>query len=189
MAIRDRWLLGFSWLNVFYMEAFLPFGLCTSPFFFDPFAKAVHYIFIYILDWPIVLHYLDDSFTILSPGADPGPYKAQFKLICDLLGLRQNVKKEGSGTTLNFLGIETGSTAMEVRLPEDKLAKATKLVAAALSSHSLLRHELEQLIGFQAFCAKVVVPGMSFLTSLHRALGRRTYFFHINSALRADLLW
>ena len=139
MAIRDRWLLGFSWLNVFYMEVFLLFGLCTAPFLFDPFANDVQYILIYILGWPIVLHYLDDFFTILPPGTDLGPYKAQFKLICDLFGLGQNVKKEGSGTMLDFLRIEMDSIAMEARLPEEKLAKAMKLVAAAaLSSHSLV---------------------------------------------------
>ena len=78
VAISDRWLLGFQWLDIFYMEAFLPFGLRTAPFLFDLFAKALHYILAYVLGWHIVLHYLDDFFTIFPPGTDPAPHKVEW---------------------------------------------------------------------------------------------------------------
>ena len=75
VAMQGQWLLGSQWLDVFYMEAFLPFGLRTAPFLFDLSAKAVHCILVGVLSWSIVLHYLDDFLTILPPGTDPKLHK------------------------------------------------------------------------------------------------------------------
>ena len=161
-AICDRWLLGFQWLEIFYMEAFLPFGLRTAPFLFDLFAKALHFILAYVLGWHIVLNYLDDFFTIFPPGTDPKPRMAEWQALCERLGLHTNSKKEESGTSLDFLGIELDPVAMEARLPIEKLVRARALVTNALSLQHLLRHDLEELVGFLAFCAKVVVPGRCF---------------------------
>ena len=96
VASCDRWLLGFQWSDVFYMEAFLPFGLRTAPFLFDLFAKALHFILIHVLGWSIVLHYLDDFFTIFPPGTDPKPRMAEWAALYLLLGLHTNAAKEVS---------------------------------------------------------------------------------------------
>ena len=189
VAICDRWLLGFQWLEIFYMEAFLPFGLRTAPFIFDLFARALHWILARVLGWSIVLHYLDDFFTIFPSGTDPEPRMAEWRALCLLLGIQTNAKKEEWGTSLEFLDILLDSIKMEARLPEAKLTRAKELVATALKSQHLLRHDLEVLVSFLAFCAKVVVPGRSFLTSLHRALGRTTHYCNIDKAMREDLLW
>ena len=65
IVIRNRWLLNFQWLNVFYMKIFLFFDLRIVFFLFDLFAKTFHYILICVLNWNIVLHYFDDFFIIL----------------------------------------------------------------------------------------------------------------------------
>jgi hypothetical protein len=40
----DLPLLGFRWRGKYYSELFLPFGLCTSPYLFNYFAEAFHWI-------------------------------------------------------------------------------------------------------------------------------------------------
>ena len=189
VAMSDRMLLGFHWLEVFYMELFLPFGLRTAPFLFDLFAKAVRYILAQVFGWRILLHYLDDFFTVLGPGEDPDPYKLTWGDVTTLLGLRSNVKKESAGTLIDFLGILFDSVSMEARLPPQKHARAMKLVANAVGASSLTHRELESLIGFLSFCAKVVVPGRSFLTSLYTALRRHVLRYNITAGMRDDLLW
>lgn len=60
------------------MERYLSFGLRTSPFLFDLFAKALHWILVAVLAWSMVLHYLDDFFAILAANDDPVAYEKEF---------------------------------------------------------------------------------------------------------------
>ena len=71
---------------------------------------------------------------------------------------------------------------MKARLLEDKSEKAKELVANALRSHNLLKKDLERLIDFLVFRAKVAVPYRSFLTLLYRALVRTNHLCNINKA-------
>src|SRR5205814_10068877 len=40
----DYFLLLFKWNNQTYIDRFLPFGMATSPFIFNMFAEALHWI-------------------------------------------------------------------------------------------------------------------------------------------------
>lgn len=124
VATSDQWLLGFFCDERYWKELFLPFGLRTSSFLFDLFAKALRWILIAVLCWGIVLHYLDDFFAILSPNDDAIAYAQQFDGVCDELGLTVNHSKDVMGTKADFVGIEFDSKAMQTRLPPDKLIRA-----------------------------------------------------------------
>lgn len=102
---------------------------------------------------------------------------------CNDLGLAIKAKKDCIGHTLDFLGIE-------LRLPEDKLKKAKDLVKSALGKTSITKDELDSVIRFLCFAAKVVVPGCAFLQRLfdHQAKATGLYI-HLNQEIRADLLW
>ena len=186
VARSDWWLLGFLWQGVYYFDRFLPFGLRTSPYIFDLLAKGLNWILIAVLGWSIVLNYLDDFFAVLTPKADKAECQRQFDKLCDLLGLKVNHKKDICGTIAEFLGIKLDSIAMEARLPQKKLLKATILVAEALRGTSITHSDLQSLVGFLSFAAKVVVPGRAFLRRLFDALKRNT---HITSEMRRDLMW
>ena len=41
VAPQDHWLLGFFWNEQYWLDCFLPFGLRTSPYLFDLFAKGI----------------------------------------------------------------------------------------------------------------------------------------------------
>ena len=189
LAVSVRWLFDFYWLGIYYLELFLPFGLRTAPFLFDLFSKALNYILIRLFRCLTIYHYLDDFFFVLPPGADTEPYKRMWAHTCKKLGLRTNAKKEQSGTVMPFLGIELDSDLMETRLPADKLERAKKLVHDVNNepSISISHQKLDELVGFLSFCAKVVVPERTFLTSFYRALGSKARLIHINGDMRADL--
>lgn len=189
VATSDQWLLAFFCDNAYWLERYLPFGLRTSPFLFDLFAKALHWILIAILHWAVVLHYLDDFFAILSPHADAQAYGRDFDRLCTELGLMVNHTKSIFGTIADFLGIELDSNLMQARLPADKLARARNIVKNLLNRATIPHRELESAVGFLSFAAKVVVPGRAFLRRLFNAIRRPVAIIRITSAMRADLQW
>ena len=189
VARSDWWLLGFFWQGHYYFDRFLPFGLRTSPYIFDLLAKGLHWILIAVLGWVTVLHYLDDFFAILPPGVDEQLYQHQFDILCGELGLKVNHKKDICDTIAEFLGIELDSIAMEARLPPKKLEKARLAVATALQGHFITHSDLQSLVGFLSFAAKVVVPGRAFLRRLFDALRINTTRHRITIDMKLDLEW
>ena len=145
------------------MERYLPFGLRTSPFLFDLFARALNWIMIAILGWSFVLHYLDDFFAILPPQANAEAYCRDFDLVCSQLGLVINHSKDIMGTKADFLEIEPDSILMQAKRPPDKLARARNTADDLLNRRIISRYELESALGFLLFAAKIVIPGRAFV--------------------------
>ena len=81
VARADWWLLGFQWNNSYWMDIFLPFGLRTSPFIFDLFAKGINWILV-VQNW-LVLHYLDDFLAIVKTSEEASCYESAFDTLCD----------------------------------------------------------------------------------------------------------
>ena len=188
VSASDWWLLGFLWHGYYWFERFLPFGLRTSPFIFDLFAKGIHWLLIKD-SWKNTLHYLDDFFAILASDVEAKLYEAFFFYLCRELGVKIKDEKSLRATIAEFLGIELGSTAMEARLPPAKLKKAQDWVKKALTQRTITREDLQSLLGFLSFAAKVVVPGRAFLRRLFTALQEFKRIYHIDAEMRADLNW
>ena len=189
VASSDHWLLGFFCDSRYWMERYLPLGLYTSPFVFDLFAKALHWILAGVLMWTRVLHYLDDFFAILSSNDDPHAYAAQFDQVCSDLGLSVNHTKDVMGNIAHFLGIEFDSIRMRARLPPDKLARARNSVENLINQATISHREPESAVGFLSFAAKVVVLGRAFLRRVFDALRRPIAIHRITYEINADLLW
>ena len=58
--------------------------------------------------------------------------------------------------------IEIDTAVMELRLPEDKLTKATSLVNRITNRRKVTLRELLSLIGLLNFASLVVTPGRAF---------------------------
>lgn len=187
VAESDWWLLYFMWEDKFYFERFLPFGLRTSPYLFDLFAKGLNWMLINA-QWR-ALHYLDDFFTVLESDLLADAYEKHFATLCATLGLKVNEDKNVRGTRVEFLGIEIDSLAMEARLPENKLQKAKAWVKNTLQEKQISRDNLRSLLGFLSFAAKVVIPGRTFLRGLFDALTKYQNIYHLSADMRADLTW
>ena len=61
---EDRYLLGMSWRNQYYIDLTLPFGLRSAPYVFNSIATAVEWILHNNYDVRFILHYLDDFLTM-----------------------------------------------------------------------------------------------------------------------------
>ncbi len=119
---EDRWLLGMKWRDKVFVETALPFGLHSAPKIFTGAADA--------LEWLLrqegvgsIMHYLDDFLLIRSPRSLECAQRldtilAMFERLDVPVALD---KLEGPATVLTFLGIETDTVAMQLRLPHEKL--------------------------------------------------------------------
>ncbi len=76
------------------------------------------------------LHYLDDFLTIGSPGSgERANNLALIETICRSLGIPLKSEKiAGPAMVLEFLGILLDTEAMELRLPEPKVAELKHLM-------------------------------------------------------------
>lgn len=168
VAPAHRWLLGFRWRGRYYMENCLSFGLRTAPFIFNLFAEGLHWLWLRSQPWLRLRHYLDDFIGVLPPelAHRHGLVHAKFRSWIDYLGLIHAEKKDAEGTVVDVLGIEIDTEKMEARLPASKLAKAARLVNAALTDGSVTGYTARELAGYLSFCAAVVVLGRTYLTRL-----------------------
>jgi len=129
-----------------------------------------------LLEWivladgvPHIMHYLDD-FLILGPSMSP---TCQHNLdtimrICHILGVQLALKKvEGPSTTLPFLGIVLDTTAMEARLPRDKLEQMCNLVSTWLKKKKATKREILSLVALLQHVTKVVQCGRPFLNRMY----------------------
>ena len=187
VAASDHWLSGFHCDGYYCIGRFLPFGLRTSPMIFDLFAKGLHWILIAVLGWAIVLDYLDAFLAVLHPSQNPEAFNNALDVITGRLELRVNKKKDVSGTTAEFIGIEFDTLAMQARLSEEKLHKAKEAVDLLLHQRSFRHKDLESLVGFLSFASKVVPPGRTFLRRLYDALASQAAYIRMDEKIRRDL--
>lgn len=170
VAPHQRWLLGSQWEDQFYQDTCLPFGLCTSPFLFNLFGEAFHWILISYLNWTESEHYLDDFVLILEASsastANLQAYESGYRLLTDCLGIPRQEAKDYTGTIVPVFGIEIDTNIFEARIPADKLCKAKEATGNALAKDSLTLHEAQSLTGFLSFCAQVVQLGWVFMRKL-----------------------
>lgn len=163
VAPHVQWLLGFSWGKKLYQETCLSFGLATSPFIFNLFAEALHWMLHSYLGWTNLEHYLDDFIRVLaSELATEQRLKEDNRAYClltDCLGVPRQDAKDVHGTVVIVFGLEVDTNLFIVRVPADKLARASQATSKALSQSSLTLKEIQSLTGFLSFCAQAVRLG------------------------------
>ena len=101
-------------------------------------------------------------------------------------------KSEGPSTTLTVLGIEVDTNLMQLRLPDDKLARLRQSVAAWRSRKCCTKRDLLSLIGTLQHAAKVVRPGRAFIRrmiDLSMVRSHPNATLHLNREFRTDLEW
>ena len=99
-------------------------------------------------------------------------------------------KTLGPSQVLEFMGIVLDSTRMEARLPEDKLARISKLLDSFSARRVARLVDLQSLIGTLQFACKVVVPGRTFLQrmiNLTRGVPSRFHHIRLNKQFQRDI--
>ncbi|KAG5715760.1 hypothetical protein E4T56_gene13727 [Termitomyces sp. T112] len=163
-------LLGFEWLGKLYHNVVLAFGTRSAPYIFNLFAEALHWILQHNI-LARVCHYLDDFLAVFSPLTPLALVTDSLSWVLKLgvqLGLTfQPAKIMGPNTTIEFLGLELDSIAMEVRLPQEKLKYLRELTTAWCSCRRTTRRDLYELTGFLQFASQVIPAAHAFIRSLY----------------------
>ena len=175
------------------MDTRLAFGCRSSPFIFNTFAEALHWILLNIVGIAFLLHYLDD-FLILNPSEEGCSQDMEsMKNFCKLLGVPLNEKKIfGPSRVLVYLGIEINTVTMTVRLPDDKLWELKALLLEWKRKKKCTKRSLLSLIGKLAFAARIVKPGRLFLRrliDLSTKVDGLNKYITLNAEARADIAW
>ena len=189
----DRWLLGMEWGGGWYVDTTLPFGLRSAPKIFTALADGL----LWIMGHNGIrraIHYLDDYLFFGSPGSRECADALRLALsLCKRLGVPVSKEKiEGPATVLPFLGILLDTTAMELRLPDDKLARLKTTITEWKRKKSCTKRELLSLIGQLQHACKVVRYGRSFLRrmiTLSTSVRELHHHLRLNSSFRSDLQW
>ena len=124
-----------------------------------------------------MIHYLDDF--LLVDDSEP----KFFGLLAAYLDLFEKHSKREDEFQVNFLGIQIDSDAMQIRLSFDKHQHALKAVNEFLFKNNIIPCQLEQLVDFLSFCARVIPLGRPFLRNTFNLL-RKISHFHPHSLCR-----
>ena len=135
---QDWPLLGLSWdlqhldgstCCLYYVDLFLPFGLCSSPALFNEYVDDLQYA-MKTNKVQDLLHYMDDYFIVGPPQSPVCTNNiATMIAMCEELGFTINSEKVTKPvTTMNFLGIDIDSVAMEARINPTCLSETVFLL-------------------------------------------------------------
>ena len=113
---------------------------------------------------------------------------------CEQAGLPlEPSKTQGPSDKLTFLGIELDSTAMEIRLPEDKLVHALETLAQwQVRKRACRKRDLLSLIGVLSHASKVVRSSRIFLRrliNLSTTVEDPSHFIRLNAEAKSDIEW
>ena len=85
----------------YYQETCLPFGLSTSPFLFNIFSEAFHWILESKLRWFTLHHYLDDFIRVIQASPHTPAIlhnlREDYVKVTDDLGIPRNDAKNHEG--------------------------------------------------------------------------------------------
>ena len=190
---QDRHLLGMRWEGKVYVDKTLPFGLRSAPIIFSALADALAWMMLR-KGVSFVDHYIDDFITAGRPRSMECHNNLQTMLeTCDSTGTPvEPDKTEGPSTVLVFLGIEIDTTAMQLRLPADKLARLKELLWKWRGKKECKKRDLKSLIGVLSHACKVVKPGRTFLRrliDLSKIVTKPSHFVRLNREARSDIEW
>ena len=192
VIILNRWLFDFYWNDEFYIKLFLSFDFRIVFFLFDLFVKTLHWILVVICHFRIVFHSFDDFLIIMKFHIDFKSFKIIWRNICDVLNFETNAKKKKFDTKFEFLDIEFDNEIMKVRLSSIKLAKTMNVVNVIFIANILTYRQIDFLVNFLFFCAKIVISKRFFLISLYLIRNHTrnvNKICKLNDIIRVDLRW
>ena len=189
----DYHLLGSQWQGQFFHERVLPFGLRSAPYIFNCLAVAIEWL-AHQQGVQQIQHYLDDFFLVGAPhSAECATHLGLFTSLCKYLNIPLAEDKQvGPTTELEYLGILLDSSALEARLPPDKLSDLKTAIASWLPRRECSKQELLSLIGTLSFAAKVVPAGRTFLRraiDLSATVPRLRDTITLNDGFHLDMQW
>ena len=190
---KDDWpLLGYQWESFYFFHTRLPFGLRSSPFFFNRVAKLLAWIISNTTGTTGLIQYLDDFWCGDMKDMCQNTFDT-FQDTCYKLGIALSPDKlEGPSSTITFLGIELDSRNQTISLPSDKLEEILMELHQWSSIKKCTKRQLLSLIGKLSFAAKCIPAGRIFfrrLIDLSMKVPKLHHHLDLNHEARADIAW
>jgi hypothetical protein len=83
-------------------------------------------------------------------------------ILLNLLSYLQLLSVYDGVCAVLFLGIETDTINMIMKLPQEKVSEIKERIISCLNSYKITLRELQSLIGILNFVCQVIVPGRTF---------------------------
>ncbi|SYW81930.1 uncharacterized protein UHO2_00419 [Ustilago hordei] len=168
-TLANARLLGFSYAGRYYMETGLTFGGCSSPWLFNLFAEALHWVLQSTTPNP-VNHYLDDFFGAVPADTDPGQPLHALALACSALGLQlAPLKTFWAATKLEILGIQIDTIQQSISITSERRSRILDAANILLTRCSARLHDWQCIAGLLQFVSQVVLHGKAYLRRLYDA--------------------
>ena len=185
-------LLGFKLDNNYYHDKMLAMGASPSCRIFEQFSDAIIWILRTKYNINSVVKVLDDFLFIHNQEHTCRQHLNTFISLCEYIGVPiAHHKTEGPSRLITFLGIQLDSSAMEARLPPDKLMSYTDNIHKLVSDKSTNLRSLKSVIGQLTFSTSVIPSGRAFLRRLHNlTIGKLNpaHTFTLTHSATLDLL-
>ena len=133
------------------------------------------------------MYYFDDFFTILISSINFEKYKRTWRNFYNKFNFRTNKSKEISNIIVDFLDIEFDNIKIKTRFIFAKYARAIKLIIIVFNTTNLNYRELDILVDFLSFCAKIIVFNCFFFISLYFFFKRSIQKYYIIVVMRENL--
>ena len=190
---KEDWpLLGYQWAGEFFFHTQLPFGLRSSPFYFNRVASLLSWIVGSTTHSTSIVQYLDDFWCGDSASNCLKIYNT-FQDVCNQVGIPLAVEKlEGPTRVITFLGIEFDANAQTLALPEGKLHEIQDELQGWIAKRKCTKRELLSLIGKLSFAAKCIPAGRIFfrrLIDLSTKVKRLGHRLDLTVEAREDIAW
>ena len=170
----------------YYIDLFLPFGLCSSPAIFNQYANA--------LEFAMQVNGISDLFLYLNDYFTAGPIgsgKCQCNItsmvkVCKEMGFAVNQSKVTAPSPITcFLGIDIDSCKGVAHINPESLEVIIHELTSFWHAKSATKWEILSLIGKLHFICRVCPPGQAFL---HRMIGtsKKAQYLHHCIKLNAE---
>ena len=190
----DWHLLGFTFIDMLFVDLCLPFGLRSSVNRFTQVADSILWIMQNNYNLENSTNYLDDFFLAASPDSNQcQDDMSRTIMLFKSLGVPlANDKLVGPTSCITFLGIEINSDSMSLGLPQPKCKEIQDLIKQWTIKKKCTKRELLSLIGKLSFAAKVVPSGRTFirpLIDLSKSVVKLSHHISLNHEARQDIQW
>lgn len=161
---EERYLQGFIWDDLYYMDKNLIMGTSSSPRTFCLFSNALKWMATHKfgIEGDIIV-YMDDilitNYDYLSCLGDMN----KFTDMCSLMGVPLAAEKTTKPSTIvTFLGITLNTATETASLPPDKIQKLTAKLDRLISNRRATIKELQSALGSLNYCCSIIPHGRAF---------------------------
>ena len=191
---------GIYWRGLFFLDMYLPFGLCSAPYIFTSLMDLFVWICNHHYNLSNLSHFVDDFIYVAPPSEAWSSYK-NFQNIASIFGVPFKVSKFiAPSPSIDYIGFHLDAPSMTISIPAEKRTRISTLLTSWLeispprsNPRSRSLSEARSLLGHLMHIVQILPEGKIFCDRLIRfTLGWKppsTGRHHLSSGLCTDLNW